>query len=185
MERIAYPRLYASVTGTVLVLLGLFGFLASSEFDSPELTSNLFGFYPVNGWANAVHLAAGLIALALARILPRLYALLGATFFFGLGLWGVLAPNGEFLFGQLPATRSVNLFNLILGLLAALALIASRFDRIKTTASVLFDRLQRRADRRRRRHRERKLGKPRRRRKRPAAKPERKRSTPKAGTKGS
>ena len=46
MERLGYTRLYATVTGTLLVLIGLFGFLASSEFKTPYLTDDMLGSSP-------------------------------------------------------------------------------------------------------------------------------------------
>lgn len=166
MERIAYPRLFSTSAGLLLVLLGLFGFLVSSEFRNPELTSDLLGFYPVNGWANSLHLIAGLLALGLARPLPRLGALLAGVAFTALGLWGILAPNGELLLDWLPATRSVNLVNLAIGLSGLLALLASRWDRIGAALSARVERIRRSRERRARRRREKKLRK----RRRPQAK---------------
>lgn len=157
MERIAYPRLFSTVAGLLLAMLGLFGFLVSAEFRNPELTSDLLGLYPVNGWANSFHLVAGLIGLGLARPLPRLYALLAGVAFAALGVWGIAAPNGELLFGWLPATRSVNLVNLAIGLLGLAALAASRWDRITSALSTWASRFRRNRERRSRRRRERKL----------------------------
>ncbi|MDQ2622108.1 MAG: DUF4383 domain-containing protein [Actinomycetota bacterium] len=162
MERIAHPRLYSTLVGLLLVLAGLFGFLVSSEFRHPELTSDLLGFYPVNGWVNSFHLVAGLVGLALARPLPRLFALLAGVGFTALGVWGVLAPNGELLFGSLPATRTVNLINLGIGLLGLAALLASRWDRIAAAFATWFGRLGRRRERTARRRREKELRKRRR-----------------------
>jgi len=130
VERIGYTRLYATVTGAALALLGLFGLLENSEFDLAELHSDLLGFYAVNGWANAFHIAAGLLALVLARTWSRLYALIAAVVFLGLGIWGVTAPNSELLFSKLPAEREVNLLNLLLGLGAVACLVAGYRDRI-------------------------------------------------------
>ena len=47
MERTAYARLYATVAGTVLVLLGFAGLLLNTEFKVPELTDDLLGFYTI------------------------------------------------------------------------------------------------------------------------------------------
>jgi hypothetical protein len=152
VERKGYTRLYATASGTLLVLAGLAGMIANAEFENPELWSNLFGFYAVNGWANSVHIALGLLALLLAPALSRVWAATAAVVFIGLAVWGILAPNGDLLFGVLPATRSVNLLNLAFGLLAAVALTASLWDRISAAASVLGRKVtERRAARRRRR----------------------------------
>ncbi|MGK2954660.1 MAG: DUF4383 domain-containing protein [Solirubrobacterales bacterium] len=153
MERIGYTRLYATSAGVVLVLLGLFGLLESSEFDAPELTSELLGFYTVNGWANLMHIGVGLLGLVMARTWSRLFALIATFLFIGLGLWGILAPNSELLFSKLPAERSVNLLNLILGFGALASLVASYWDRIKASASQRIERRRTRQSRREKRRR--------------------------------
>lgn len=150
MERIAYPRLFSTLAGLLLVVIGLAGFTTAAGFRNPEITADLLGFYPVNGWANTLHLAAGLVGLALARPLPRLYALLAGAVFLGLGLWGVVAPDGQMLLGGLPATRSVNLINLAIGGFGLIALAASRWDRIRNAGAAWFERLHRGVERRRR-----------------------------------
>jgi uncharacterized membrane protein YgcG len=144
VARVGYTRLYATLSGALLVLLGLAGLIENSEFAEPELWSELFGFYAANGWAGAAHVALGLMALLLAQGLSRLWAVIAAILFLGLGVWGVLATNATLLFGVLPATRPVNILNLLLGLLAALALIASRWDRITYSASRCEEKLQER-----------------------------------------
>lgn len=153
MERIAYARLFSTIAGLALVALGLAGFATAAGFRNPEITSDLVGFYPVNGWANTLHLAAGLIGLGLARPLPRLFALVAGILFFALGVWGVLAPDGHLLFGVLPATRSVNLLNLLLGAFGLVAYIASRWDRIRTQGVAWLERIRRRRERRKRQKR--------------------------------
>lgn len=152
VARTGYTQLYASLSGVLLVLLGLTGMLENAEFQAPELWSKLLGFYAVNGWANSVHILLGLLALLLAPALSRLWALLASLIFLGLGVWGVLAPNSELLFGVLPAERTVNVLNLVLGGLAVLALIASRWDRITDVAGIWERRMRdRRIARKRRR----------------------------------
>ncbi|MEX1219501.1 MAG: DUF4383 domain-containing protein [Solirubrobacterales bacterium] len=152
MARTAYTRLYATVSGTLLILLGLAGMLENSEFPKPDLWSELFGFYAANGWASAAHIALGMTALLLAQRISRLWALLAATVFLGLGFWGVLAPNGDLLFGALPATRPVNLINLLFGGFAVAALVASRWDRIRSAVTNREQRLKNRRVERKRKH---------------------------------
>ena len=155
MERTGYARLYATVTGTVLVLAGFIGLLVNSEFDTPELTGDLL-FYPVNGWSNLLHVGAGLLGLLLARPLPRLFSLVAGIAFTGLGVWGLVATDGTLLFDVLPATRSVNLINLAIGLTGLAAFTASRWDRISAWGGGLGGRLEarREANRQRRRRRQ-------------------------------
>ena len=157
MERIAYARLYATIAGALLVLLGFAGLLVNFEFNTPELTDDLLGLYTVNGWANVFHVAAGLIGLFLARPLPRLFALLAGVAFTALGLWGLLATNGTLLLEGLPATRWVNLLNLLIGLAGLTAFAASRWDRITPWAGGLGGRLEARSEARRQKRRRRNL----------------------------
>ena len=117
MERLGYTRLYATVTGTLLVLIGLFGFLASSEFKTPYLTDEMLGFLAVNGWANSFRIVLGLLGLIMATRFSKLYAGLAGVLLLGLGIWGLLAPNGQLLLDKLPAGRAANILNLVLGLL--------------------------------------------------------------------
>jgi len=159
MERSAYARLYATVTGSFFVLLGFAGLLVNSEFRAPELTSDLLGFYPVNGWASALHVVVGVLGLILARPLPRLYAILAGLVFTALGIWGLFAANGTMLLGGLPALRPVNLVNLLFGLAGLAAWAASRWDRITAWAGGLGARMEDRAEARRQRRRRRRIRK--------------------------
>ncbi|MFZ9669235.1 MAG: DUF4383 domain-containing protein [Solirubrobacterales bacterium] len=150
MDRTSFTRLHASLAGLVLSLLGLIGFAVGSEFAEPSLTEDLLGFYPVNGWANTLHLVTGLAALLLAKARPGVWALVGGLLYTGLGIWGVLAPDGQLLAGLLPASRSVNLLNLVVGLTGLFALAAGRLQKAQGSG-VGRRRRVRRARRRRRR----------------------------------
>ena len=123
-----YTRLYASATGALLIAAGLVGFTVGSDFEDPELTGSLLGIYAVNGWANSLHVIAGIVALALAPRASRIWALTGALLFTGLGVWGVLAADGTLLAGLLPAPRTVNLVNLVLGLAGMAAFLAGPIE---------------------------------------------------------
>lgn len=128
-------RTFATVAGGGLILVGLAGFFYSSSFATGEsLTAEKeFGLFYVNGWMNLLHLAAGMLGLALAVRGARLYCL-------GAGLvWMALAGGGFFgahggeavpaMGGLIPAGTANNLLNLILaglGLAAAAATAASR-----------------------------------------------------------
>lgn len=146
MERLGYTRLYATVTGTLLVLIGLFGFLVNAEFKTPFLTDDLLGVMAVNGWANSLRIAIGLLALVMAQRFSRAYAIIAGIGLTALGLWGILATNGQLLADKLPAGKAANLLNLIFGLLGLAALVAVH-------APGLGERMSKRIDRRKR-HRE-------------------------------
>lgn len=150
MDRDAFARLYASSTGILLCLVGLVGFAVGPEFAEPSLTENLPGPYPVNGWVDSLHLVTGLLALGLARWRPAAWALVGGLLYTGLGLWGVLAPDGEFLAGVLPATRLVNLTNLLIGLAGLIALAVARTPPLQIPEGARRRRIRRARKRRRR-----------------------------------
>lgn len=151
VERTGYTRLYATVSGTVLVLLGLAGLIENAQFEDPELWSELLGFYAVNGWTSLLQIGLGLAALLSAQKLSRLWAVAATFIFLGLGLWGVFAPDGTLLFGVLPAPRTVNLSYLLFGAFALAALAASSWDRISAAVSERGDRIRQRRQQRRRR----------------------------------
>ncbi len=153
MERLGYTRLYATVTGTLLVLIGLFGFLASSEFKTPYLTDEMLGFLAVNGWANSFRIVLGLLGLVMATRFSKLYAGLAGVLLLGLGIWGLLAPNGQLLLDKLPAGRAANVLNLILGLLGLVAVVAVHSDGMTKRFRQRMERRRRHrlANRRRRR----------------------------------
>lgn len=155
MERIGYTRLYATLTGAALVLLGLAGLLENAEFQYPRLSSELLGVYAVNGWANVFHVVIGLVALLMARSLSRVYAVIAAIIFLGLGIWGVAATDGTLLLSKLPAARNVNLLNLLLGGAALACLIAVDWNRIRSRVADRIRKRRTRTTRRERRKRER------------------------------
>ena len=150
VDRTAFTRLYATVTGLLLSLGGLAGFAVGSEFTEPTLTEDLLGFYPVNGWANSLHLLTGLLALFLARAGSAIWALLGGLLYTGLAIWGILAPDGQLLAGVLPATRSVNAVNLVIGVSGLAALLAARAPGLDLSGAARRRRVRRARKRRRR-----------------------------------
>ncbi len=156
VERTSYTRLFAVCSSAFLVVIGLVGFLEDPSFTEPELFTSLPGDYAVNGWANSLHVLAGLLGLAMASRLSRAWAVITLLLFGGLGLWGVLAPDGTLLAGILPATRSVNAVNLLLALLALLALVAAAWPAIrKRTEGLIAPRERSRREERARRARSR------------------------------
>ncbi|MGB9377425.1 MAG: DUF4383 domain-containing protein [Mycobacteriales bacterium] len=99
-------QLYALVFGAVLLLVGIAGFFVNSSFGtgSSPAGSDLIVF-KVNGWHNIVHIASGLLGLALARTAAggRLFALgFGAVYAIvtvygliaGSNVLGIVAING-------------------------------------------------------------------------------------------
>src|SRR3954447_19388815 len=61
-------QLYCLLGGLSLLLAGIFGFLADGSFDvGDSLSRDSFLGFDVNGWHNVVHLASGLLLLAVSR----------------------------------------------------------------------------------------------------------------------
>src|SRR5918912_4272663 len=61
-------QLYSTVFGAVLLIVGIVGFFVNAKFGtgSKPPGDNLI-LFKVNGWHNIVHIASGLVGLALAR----------------------------------------------------------------------------------------------------------------------
>jgi hypothetical protein len=124
-------RTFATLVGGGLALYGLTGFFYSSSFGTDEalVAEKAFGLFYVNGWQNLLHLAAGILGLALASRGARIYCAGSAV------VWLVLAAGGFFgshggeeipsMGGFLPAGTANDLLNLIMGGLALAALAAA------------------------------------------------------------
>jgi len=126
--------LFALVTGVVLVLAGLVGFLAESAFSSDEaVRGELLGIFDVNGWHNLVHLASGVVALALARSHAREFALGFGVVYLLIAIWGFAVGDGGSLLSIVPVNTADNVLHLVLAL-AALAVYALTAQRGSATA---------------------------------------------------
>ncbi len=82
METRSPAQVYALVMGATLVVVGILGFFYSASFGSGDDTAReaVLGILDVNGWHNLLHIASGVLGLALIGSYPasRAYA-------FGLG----------------------------------------------------------------------------------------------------
>jgi hypothetical protein len=116
MEQPSPARLYATVAGALLTILGIIGFFYSGSFGSPGEVGEALGAFDVNGWQNAVHLVTGLVGLVAVGYAARACALgLGAVYL-ALALWGFVIGGGESILGVIPANAADNVFHLLLGL---------------------------------------------------------------------
>ena len=118
-------QLYSLLFGVTLLVVGLVGFLADSSFDTGSNLdgSNLIAF-EVNGWHNLVHIASGLLGLALARTAAgaRTYALGFGAVYLLVTLWGF--ADGDTVLWLVPVNAADNLLHLAIaatGILAGLA----------------------------------------------------------------
>src|SRR5581483_8246985 len=95
MEPSSPAKVYATVVGAVLTILGLVGFFYSSSFGSPGSVDEVFGILSVNGWHNVLHLATGLLGLAAAGYFARTYALALGLAYLVVAIWGFAIGSGE------------------------------------------------------------------------------------------
>ena len=115
-------RFYCTLVGAALVIAGIIGFFYSSGFDTGVSgvrgdTDEVFGILGVNGWHNLVHIALGLLALAVAGSPSgaRTYCLAVGLLYVVLAIWGFADSDG-ILLGAVPVNDGDNLLHLILGL---------------------------------------------------------------------
>lgn len=113
-------RLYCTLVGAALVILGVIGFFYSSGFGTGDAkvgreTDEVFGLLAVNGWHNLVRIALGIVALVAAGSTARSYALGAGLLFLVLALWGLL-DSDDIILGLLPLNSEDNVLNLVLGL---------------------------------------------------------------------
>jgi len=75
-----------------------------------------FGVLDVNGWHNVVHLATGLVALALARTHAREFALGFGVLYLVMAVWGFVLGDGGSILSIVPVNTEDNVFHLALAL---------------------------------------------------------------------
>jgi hypothetical protein len=121
MDAPSPARLYATLTGATLVVLGVVGFFYSASFGSPGEVEEMLGAFAVNGWGNILHILSGAIGLLAADYASRRYSLWLGVFFLVLGFWGFALGSGEAILGFLPVNAGDDLLHLVLGALGVLA----------------------------------------------------------------
>jgi hypothetical protein len=121
MERRSPAQLYALVFGAVLVGAGILGFFYESSFATGDDTLTerdaVLGILDVNGWHNVVHIASGIVGLAVAGSYPnaRLYALgFGATYIL-VAILGFLYGDGDSIFKLIPVNTEDNVLHVLIG----------------------------------------------------------------------
>lgn len=120
MSRSTPAQLYCTLAGALLVISGIVGFFYSSGFDTGASgvaadTDEIFGVFAVNGWANVLAIALGLLGLALSASAARSYAL-GVGLLFGVfAIWG-FADGDDVILGLFAANGADSVVDLILGL---------------------------------------------------------------------
>ena len=109
---------YALVIGLSLTVAGIVGFFYSGAFDSPGKVRDVFGILGVNGWHNIVHIATGLVGLAVWRSYggARAYAIGLGVVYTAVAIWGFVIGSGESILGFLPVNSEDNALHLLIAL---------------------------------------------------------------------
>jgi hypothetical protein len=112
-----YARLFALVVGAVLIVAGVIGFFYESSFTSDvSVRDDVFGILDVNGWHNAVHIVTGLVALAMAYVYPREFALGFGIVYLIVAIWGFIVGDGDSILSIIPVNTEDNVLHAILAL---------------------------------------------------------------------
>jgi hypothetical protein len=94
MEPASPARLYASVAGSLLVVLGIVGFFYDASFTSLDDLQPALGAIDVNAWFNLFYILTGAIGVLVAGVASRPYSLAVGLLYTLLGIFG---PGSEWL----------------------------------------------------------------------------------------
>lgn len=89
MEPASPARLYASVAGALLVVLGIAGFFYDASFTSLNDLQRALGALDVNAWFNLLYVVTGATGVLVAGVASRQYALAVGLLFTLLGIFGL------------------------------------------------------------------------------------------------
>jgi len=127
---------YALVLGITLTAAGILGFFYNSSFDGDSRDAVL-GILDVNAWHNIVHLATGLLGLAVASSYgnARTYALVFGVVYLMVAAWGFILGDGEAILGIIPINTEDSILHLLLGVGGMGAALATTAEPRPTTTS--------------------------------------------------
>jgi hypothetical protein len=112
-------QLYALIFGVVLVAAGILGFFYDSTFESGDDASRdaVLGILDVNGWHNLVHIASGVVGLAVAGSYAnaRMYALGFGAVYIVVAILGFIYGNGDEIFDIIPVNTEDNVLHALIG----------------------------------------------------------------------
>ena len=125
-ERYTPAQIYALAFGATLLLIGILGFIAEASFDAgANVNGSDLIVFEVNGWHNLVHIASGLVGLALWRnpATARSFALGFGAVYLIVTLWGF--ADGNDVLGLIPVNAADNVLHLLISLAGIAAGLAS------------------------------------------------------------
>ena len=101
-------------------MAGIVGFFYSASFGTGDGIERdaVLGILDVNGWHNVVHIASGVVGLALVGSYggARAYALGFGAIYLVVTLLGFLAGDGDEIFNLIPVNTEDNVLHLLIGL---------------------------------------------------------------------
>jgi hypothetical protein len=89
MESASPARLYASVAGALLVILGIAGFFYDASFTSLSDLQRALGAIDVNAWFNLLYVVTGAVGVLVAGVASRQYALTMGLLYTLLAIFGL------------------------------------------------------------------------------------------------
>jgi len=132
-------QLYALVFGVVLVAVGILGFFYEASFSSGDDAERdaVLGILDVNGWHNLVHIASGLVGLAVAGSYAnaRMYALGFGAIYVVVAILGFIYGNGDEIFDIIPVNTEDNVLHALIGIAGLGAGMATPSEPAPTTAA--------------------------------------------------
>ena len=141
MSQRSPAQLYALIFGFVLVAAGILGFFYEASFATGDDTlverDAVLGILDVNGWHNVVHIASGVVGLAVAGSYAnaRLYALgLGGVYIL-VTILGFIYGDGDSIFKLIPVNTEDNILHLLIGIAGIGAGMATPAEPAPTTTA--------------------------------------------------
>jgi len=132
-------QLYALIFGVVLVAVGILGFFYESSFSSGDDAERdaVLGILDVNGWHNLVHIASGVVGLAVAGSYAnaRTYALVFGAVYIVVAILGFIYGNGDEIFDIIPVNTEDNVLHVLIGVAGLGAGMATPAEPAPTTAA--------------------------------------------------
>ena len=141
MNQRSPAQIYALLFGLVLVVAGILGFFYESSFATGDDTlverDAVLGILDVNGWHNVVHIASGLVGLAVAGSYAnaRLYALGFGAIYIVVAILGFIYGDGDSIFKLIPVNTEDNILHALIGVAGLGAGMATPAEPAPTTSA--------------------------------------------------
>ncbi|MBD0281178.1 MAG: DUF4383 domain-containing protein [Thermoleophilaceae bacterium] len=120
MEGRSPAQVFALVIGLTLVVAGILGFFYNASFGTGDGLQRdaVLGVLEVNGWHNVVHIASGVLGLAVAGSYggARAYAIGLGVVYLLIAFLGFLAGDGDEIFKLIPVNTEDNVLHLLIGI---------------------------------------------------------------------